>query len=452
MKKFGKILVIDDHEETLQELKNLLADHFVKVDGDRNPNIIPSYISRNRYDAYILKMNYKSGIHNGNEGIYWMNRIFEQQVGARVILTASTADVRTAVRAIKEGASDFLMRPLDSELVLDSVMQACKPGRHSSRLLEKKAIDRRKPGAIQIVGSSEPMKRLLNQVIKVAGTDANVLITGENGTGKELVARAIHQHSGRAGEAFISVDMGSLTGSLFESELFGHKKGAFTDANEDRPGRFETANHGTLFMDEIGNLPLSLQPKLLAVLQNRMVVRIGTNTPVPVDIRLVTATNMPLDRMVRDGRFREDLLYRLNTITIEVPSLRERKADIKPLFYHFKEKYESRYNRHGLVVGDGVFELLQSWHWPGNVRELEHAVEKAVIMCDSEIIRPDDFSFCKNGDTVLPGDQDCYNLAKNEMKIINKAIEQCRGNLSQASRILGITRKTLYNKISKYGI
>jgi transcriptional regulator with PAS, ATPase and Fis domain len=212
------------------------------------------------------------------------------------------------------------------------------------------------------------------------------------------------------------------------------------------------ANHGTLFMDEIGNLPLPLQPKLLSALQNRQVVRVGTNTPVHVDIRLVTATNMPLERMVRDGRFREDLLYRLNTITMHVPPLRERKSDIKPLFYHFKDKFESRYKRQGLSLDKDVFELLQSWHWPGNVRELEHAVEKAVIMCDSGIILPEDFSFCRNGDPVLPNDQDCYNLEKNEMMVINKAIERCSGNLSQASRILGITRKTLYNKISKYGI
>ncbi len=397
-------------------------------------------------------MNFKSGIHNGNEGIYWMNRIFELQPDASVILTASNARVETAVRAIKEGAADFIQRPVSFDVIRNSVLAICKPCRADSRLSDRKALDRRKPTAINIVGSSEAMKKLLVQVTKVATTDANVLITGENGTGKELIARAIHKASPRAGEAFVSVDMGSLTGSLFESELFGHKKGAYTDAGEDHPGRFEVADHGTLFMDEIGNLPLALQPKLLSVLQNRQVYRLGTNTPVPVDIRLVTATNMPLDRMLREGKFREDLLYRLNTITIHVPPLRERRSDIKALFHHFKEKYEARYAKAVLEVKPDVFALLEDWHWPGNVRELEHAVEKVVIMCDSGFIKADDFAFRRNGESIIGGAMECYNLEKNEMRIINQAIESCRGNLSQASRILGITRKTLYNKINKYGI
>jgi len=296
------------------------------------------------------------------------------------------------------------------------------------------------------------MRRLLAQIDKVARTDANVLVTGENGTGKELVARYLHRQSKRAGETFVSVDMGSLTGSLFESELFGHKKGAFTDAQEDRPGRFETADGGTLFLDEIGNLPLSQQSKLLAVLQNRQVIRVGTNTPISVDIRLVTATNMPLDRMVREGKFREDLLYRLNTITIHVPALRDRKSDIKALFLHFKEKYEERYGKSKLLVDEHVFEVLRSWHWPGNVRELEHSVEKAVSMCESGILTAADFSFKSCPQNLGEGETECYDLKKNEMRVINRAIERCSGNLSQASRILGITRKTLYNKISKYGI
>ncbi|MCK5339159.1 MAG: sigma-54-dependent Fis family transcriptional regulator, partial [Bacteroidales bacterium] len=274
----------------------------------------------------------------------------------------------------------------------------------------------------------------------------------ENGTGKELVARAIHNQSDRIGEAFVSVDMGSISGSLFESELFGHKKGAFTDAGEDRPGRFESADGGTLFLDEIGNLPLSLQPKLLSALQNREIVRVGTNRHVPVDIRLITATNMPLERMVREGKFRGDLLYRMNTITIHVPPLRQRQPDIKPLFDHFREKYETKYSKPGMEVDAAVFDKLISWHWPGNVRELEHAVEKAVIMSESGCLGPEDFAFNLNKGIVIAGEPECYNLAKNEMRIINQAIERCRGNLSQASRILGITRKTLYNKISKYGI
>ncbi len=452
MKKYGKILIVDDHDKTLQGLISLFNDHFNRIDCEKNPNLIPSYLSRDRYDAYVLKMNFKSSVYNGNEGIYWMNRIFEIQPGASVILTASNASIETAVKAIKEGASDFIQRPVNNELIRDSVLAVCKPRRGEERPVARMAVDRRKPGAINIIGGSEPMMKLLLQVSKVAATDANVLITGENGTGKELLARAIHKASNRAGEAFVGVDMGSLTGSLFESELFGHKKGAYTDAGEDRPGRFEIASGGTLFLDEIGNIPPNLQPKLLSAIQNRQVTRLGTNEPIPVDIRLLTATNMPLDRMVREGKFREDLLYRVNTITIHIPPLRERKGDIKPLFLHFKEKYEVRYAKSGLKVQPSTFDLLESWHWPGNVRELEHAVEKAVIMCDSGVITTDDFAFRRNGDAVIAGDTDCYNLQKNEMQIINRAIEQCNGNLSQASRILGITRKTLYNKISKYGI
>jgi DNA-binding NtrC family response regulator len=342
MKKYGKILIIDDADQMLLGLRSIFNDHFNQIDCEKNPNLIPSYLSRIRYDMYILKMNFKCGRLNGNEGIYWMNRIFERHPGANVVLTTTNGSVETVVRAIKEGAIDIVQKPWNNSDIVDTVLSACKPFRADNRFAGKKAMDRRKPFAIQIIGNSEPMRRLLFQIDKVAATDANVLVTGENGTGKELVARAIHRQSKRAGETFVSVDMGSLTGSLFESELFGHKKGSFTDAQEDRPGRFEMADGGSLFLDEIGNLPLDLQAKLLSVLQNRQVVRVGTNTPVSVDIRLVSATNMPLDRIVREGKFREDLLYRLNTITIHVPALRERKNDIKALFLHFKEKYEER--------------------------------------------------------------------------------------------------------------
>ena len=452
MKKFGKMLIVDDSEDMLVRTRSLFTNHFMQIDCERNPNLIPSYVNSQRYEIYILEMNFKRSRHNGNEGIYWMNRIFESHPEACVVLTTSRGSVETAVRAIKEGASDFIQKPWKREWITTAVLSACKPIRSDHRLDGKKAIDRRSPHVINIIGSSEPMKKLLANVNKVAVTDANVLITGENGTGKELVARSLHRQSNRAGEPFVSVDMGSLSRSLFESELFGHKKGAFTDAGEDRPGRFETAHKGTIFLDEIGNLPLSLQSKLLSVLQSRQVVRLGTNTPIAVDIRLVTATNMPLDRMVREGKFREDLLYRLNTITLKVPPLRERRSDIKLLFHHFKERFEIKYAKARLEVDSAVLDLLNSWHWPGNVRELEHAVEKAVIMCESGMITTDDIMFRRNGDSVLSAAPECYNLEKNEMRIINQAIERCSGNLSQASRILGITRKTLYNKINKYGI
>jgi DNA-binding NtrC family response regulator len=452
MKSYGKLLIVDDSDEVLSSLGSLFRRYFDRVDCERNPNLIPSYISRDRYDAYILKMNYKSGVHNGNEGIYWMNRIFEEYSAAVVVLTSFQDDVETAVRAIKEGAADFIRMPCDGKQMCDTVLSACRPSKHAGRNTAMRTRDRKGPGIVNIVGSSESMRKLLLQVSKVAGTDANVLITGENGTGKELIARTLHRQSGRAAEAFIPVDMGSLSGSLFESELFGHARGAFTDAHEERPGRFEMAHGGSLFLDEIGNLPPSLQVKLLSAIQNRQIFRVGKNIPVPVDIRLITATNMPLERMVREGRFREDLLYRINTVSLHVPPLRERKNDIKPLFHHFKQKFENRYSRPGLEVDAGVFDALLAWHWPGNIRELEHAVEKAVIMCDSGVIRPSDFVLrAKAG--VLPAEEaECFDLQKNEKRIINSAIDRCGGNLSQASRMLGITRKTLYNKISKYGI
>ncbi|MEE4258009.1 MAG: sigma-54 dependent transcriptional regulator, partial [Bacteroidales bacterium] len=451
MKKYGKMLIVDDSENTLHVLRSWFCDHFNHIDCEKNPNLIPSYISRMRYDVYIIRMNYKSGVHNGNEGIYWMNRVFELQPGAAVILVSANGNVETAVRAIKEGAVDFLLKPLSKETIHEAVFKACRSTRSDIRVAAKKAYDRRKPG-VNIIGSSEAIKKVLHQVEKIARTDANVLITGENGTGKELVARAIHKASHRASGPFVSVDMGSITGTLFESELFGHTKGAFTDAHEAKAGRFVMADQGTLFLDEIGNLPLEMQPKILSALQNRQVVRVGSNEAVHVDIRLLTATNMPLDRMVREGGFREDLLYRFNTISIHVPALRERKSDIRPLFHYFKEKFESRYAKKCLEVKAGVFEKLESWHWPGNIRELEHAVEKVVIMCENGAITPDDFIFNLNGNAVLASGMESLNLEENEMRIINKAIVSCSGNLSQASRVLGITRKTLYNKINKYGI
>lgn len=452
MKKFGKVLIVDSSKESLIRMRHVLNGYFNIIDCESNPNLIPSCLNRGLYDLYILEMNYKSGRNNGNEGLFWMNRIFEYDASARVILITSNAGIETAVRAIKGGAADFLQKPMKAERILAAIFSAGKLNKSDTLSGGLKPVDRRKPREVKIIGVSHVMKKLLSQLSKVAGTEANVLITGENGTGKEVVARALHKLSGRAGEVFVKVDIGSVSSSLFESELFGHKQGAFTDAHHDRAGRIESAEKGTLFLDEIANIPLELQSKILSVLQNRQVYRIGTNTGIPVNIRLITATNMPLDKLVREGKFREDLLYRLNTITINIPPLRERKADIPVLFNQFKENFEHKYAKVGLTVGTGVLELLEAWHWPGNVRELEHAVEKAVIMSENGVITVDEFSFRKNGDIILPGEPECFNLAKNEMHIIHQAIKSCKGNLSQASRVLGITRKTLYNKINKYGI
>jgi len=457
MKKHGKILIVDDNEEILIALRLLLQEYFDEIDCEKNPNLIPSHIERNSYDVYILDMNFRSGRYTGNEGIFWMNKILEKDPQAIIILITAYGDIELAVKAIKEGATDFIQKPWLDDKLITTVLTAWKlrNSRTEVRELQKKQAhlhEHINKASNKLIGTSPPIKNLLKQINKVAVTDANVLIMGENGTGKELVARAIHQESVRANEVFVAVDMGSISGSLFESELFGHKKGAFTDAREDRPGRFEVANKGTLFLDEIGNLPLPLQPKLLSALQNRRIVRVGTNHHLDIDIRLITATNMPLDRMVRNGSFREDLLYRLNTITLHVPALRERADDIPALFKYFLAKFESKYAKPSLKVNGDIMGKLQSYHWPGNIRELEHAIEKAVIMCDSGVVGTSDFVFHRKAGELEADSYQNLNLEKNEIVIIRKAIESCGGNLSQASRILGITRKTLYNKINRYGI
>jgi len=456
MKKYGKILVVDDNEEILIALRLLLQDYFESVDCEKNPNLIPSRIERQAYDVYILDMNFRSGRYTGNEGIFWMHKILDKDPQAVIILITAYGDIDLAVRAIKEGATDFIQKPWIDDNLITTLLGAWKlrnsKGANELQRKQEHLHEQINKPNNKLVGSSKPMENMEKQIAKVAFTDANVLITGENGTGKELVARAIHHQSGRAGEVFIKVDMGSVSASLFESELFGHKKGAFTDAHDDRPGRFEIAHKGTLFLDEIGNLPLALQPKLLSVLQNRNIIRVGSNNPVPVDIRLITATNMPLERMLREGNFREDLLYRLNTITIHVPALRERVEDIAALFDYFLKKFEGKYAKTRLRVDADVLPKLQTYHWPGNVRELEHAVEKAVIMSDSGLITASDFVFHRKGDIPEDDSPQNLNLEKNEVVIIRKAIENCGGNLSQASRILGISRKTLYNKINRYGI
>jgi DNA-binding NtrC family response regulator len=456
MKKNGKILVVDDNEEILIALRFLLKDYFEVVDCEKNPNLIPSIVERSLYDVYILDMNFRGGRYTGNEGIFWMNRILDIHPAAVIIFITAYGDVDLAVKAIKEGAADFILKPWSDDKFVSTVLSAyklsqsrCEEGRSGTG----ETPDRDIPGKHEqaIIGSSHPIKKVFRQVQKVAATDASVLLTGENGTGKELFAREIHRCSARAAEVFVSVDMGSLSGSLFESELFGHKKGSFTDAAEDRPGRFELADRGTIFLDEIGNLPLPLQPKLLSVLQNRQVTRVGSNKAVNVDIRLITATNMPLEKMVREGNFREDLLYRLNTIVINIPPLRERGGDIAGLFRYFLDHYSRRYNKGKLEAGNEILAALQSYHWPGNVRELEHAVEKAVIMSEDGRIRPEDFAFAHSG-IAGPEIDENLNLETNESYIIRKAIKKCGGNLSQAARVLGVTRKTLYNKIEKYGI
>ena len=407
------------------------------------------------YDVVLLDMNFKAGINTGNEGIYWLNQILEYNSGISVVMITAYGDVELAVKAVRNGAVDFVLKPWENEKMLATIRMAWKLSRSrkevsSLKLKENELVAQINSKQHPIIGTSKTWQNLMNLVKKVAVTNANILITGENGTGKELIAREIHRLSNRYKNVMVSVDMGSIAESLFESELFGHKKGAFTDAQTDRMGKIETSNKGTLFLDEIGNLSLSMQAKLLAVLQNRSLTRLGENTPIDIDIRLVCASNCKLNKMVNEGTFRQDLLYRINTIQIELPPLRNRQSDISELVSHFIKLYADKYNKKGLNISAKAITKLQDYTWPGNIRELQHAIEKAVILCDNHLIGINDFVFKMDEFTKV----EAYGgtLEDMEKQLITAAIEKQMGNLSAVSNQLGITRQTLYNKIKKYGI
>ncbi len=433
----GTLLIVDDNKDILNSLSVIMKTEFENVITLTNPNRIIEILEKHDVDVVMLDMNFKSGIHNGNEGLFWMREIFGYDP------------------AIREGAVDFILKPWEDKKLLATVnvawqlrlsrLEASSLKRDNQQL--KKEIN--KGGEKIVLGASPTMINVMNIVKKVAGTDVNVLITGENGTGKELVAREIHNLSKRAGELMVSVDMGSITESLFESELFGHVKGAFTDARDDRKGRFEQAHRGTLFLDEIGNLSLQSQSKLLSVLQNRYVVRVGSNKQIPVDIRLICATNCDLMQMVQEGRFREDLLYRINTIMIEVPPLRDRVDDIPILANYFLRVHSERYGKAGVKIATHTMEKLSNYEWPGNVRELQHTVEKAVIMSDSLILKPSDFVFNTSSKTIIQREM---TLDEMENKLITDTIRRYGNNISVVAGKLGITRQTLYNKMKKYRI
>lgn len=456
MRSKGKLLIIDDNEDILLSLKLLLNKYFDVIRTEKNPNIIPGILSNETYDLYLLDMNFSAGMSTGNEGIFWMHKILSIDPAAVIVFITAYADVDLAVKALKEGATDFIQKPWEKEKLITTVRNAYRIRSSTaeiSRLKQKQQhltenIDRQYD---LVQGNSESIKSLMNTVRKVAVTDANILILGENGTGKEMIAREIHRQSARSGEVFISVDMGALSGTLFESELFGHMQGSYTGAGEDRPGRFEIASGGTLFLDEIGNIPVDLQIKLLAAIQKREIIRLGSNKPIPIDIRLIAASNKPLHKMVEEGSFREDLLYRINTIQLDLPPLRERKEDIPKLASFFIQKFAGKYQRPNLSIDNKEILKMQNYAWPGNVRELQHCIEKAVILSDSDSLCIDDVVFVRNGSQ----DMDIYdtlNLEENERRIIQRAISRSKGNLSAAAIALGISRKTLYNKIEKYGL
>lgn len=453
--KDARILIVDDNKSILSALDLLLTTHCKKLKCISTPNSLMTELKTDNYDVVLLDMNFKAGINTGNEGIYWLNQILEYNSGISVVMITAYGDVELAVKAVRNGAADFVLKPWENEKMLATIEMAWKLSRSkkevsSLKLKESELVAQLNSKQNPIIGTSLVWQNLMKLVKKVAATDANILITGENGTGKELVAREIHRLSNQSQNVMVSVDMGSIAESLFESELFGHKKGAFTDAQSDRMGKIEASNHGTLFLDEIGNLSLSMQAKLLAVLQNRSLTRVGENKPVDIDLRLVCATNCKLSKMVGEGKFREDLLYRINTIQIELPPLRDRQDDIPTLVSHFIKLYADKYNKKGLNVSTKAIIKLQNYTWPGNVRELQHAIEKAVILCDDHLIGINDFVFKMDEFTKV----EAYGgtLEDMEKQLIAAAIEKQMGNLSAVSVQLGITRQTLYNKIKKYGI
>jgi len=451
----GKLLIVDDNKSILSALEILLQDEFDEVKTIANPNQLPSLIESNEFDLVLLDMNFSAGVNTGNEGLFWLSRIREIKPDLEVVLFTAYGDVELAVKALKQGAADFVMKPWDNDKLKTTLRNVYKLQESKKEIKNLKRREIALKSEINrdnyfIVAQSPQMREVLSLIRKVAKTDANVLITGDNGTGKELIARELHRLSKRADEIMVSVDMGALSETLFESELFGHKKGSFTDAREDRTGKIENANYGTLFLDEIGNLPLHLQPKLLSVLQNREVTPIGSNKPVPVDIRLICATNRKPDEMVEAGTFREDLLYRINTIHIEIPPLRERKEDILAVAEYFLKIYCNKYRKPEMVISNAGMQKLTSYQWPGNVRELQHTIEKAVILSDKKELAPDDFFF----KPVMPGMNDFIEGTIDEMeqKMILQMIQKCGSNLSAAAEKLGITRQTLYNKMKKYNL
>jgi DNA-binding NtrC family response regulator len=452
----GTLLIVDDNKSVISALEMMLQYELEKIISISSPKRIHEILDQNEIDIVLLDMNFQAGVNSGNEGLFWMKEILKYDSNISVVMITAYGDVELAVKALREGAIDFVLKPWDNEKLLATINAAWKlrSSRKESLLLKndnqflKKEIKRSEEKIV--LGASPTMINVMNIVRKVAGTDANVLITGENGTGKELVAREIHNLSKRSNELMVSVDMGSITETLFESEMFGHVKGAFTDAKEDRSGKFEIAHKGTLFLDEIGNLSLQSQAKLLSALQNRFIVRVGSNRQIPVDIRLICATNCILPSRVSEGLFREDLLYRINTIQIEVPPLRDRVDDIPVLAYHFLREYSDKYNKPGKKINTQALEKLEYYQWPGNIRELQHSIEKAVILSDSSVIGPSDFSF--NTSSKGMTDNDNTTLEEMEKKLIAESIKKHDNNLSIVASKLGITRQTLYNKLKKYDL
>ena len=449
MTKQGTILVVDDNKGILTAVQMLLGTCFEKVITISTPNKIKATLHDENIDVVLLDMNFSAGINTGNEGLFWLSEIKKEDVSIQVVLFTAYADIDLAVRGIKEGAADFVVKPWDNAKLLETLKTAynIRTANHKGfSIVTDKLVVSKESGMFW--GESNAMQQLRSLIEKVARTDANILVTGENGTGKEMLAREIHLLSNRKKETLVPVDMGAITETLFESELFGHVKGAFTDARADRPGKFEVANKGTLFLDEIGNLSYHLQAKLLTALQRRSIVRVGSNTPIPVNIRLICATNRDLQEMVQKGDFREDLLYRINTIHVEIPPLRERPEDIVPLTEIFLSKYTKIYGKTAMCLSLDAKEKLKAQPWFGNIRELEHTIEKAVIIAERSVLDGNDFDFPRA--KKKPVTKEATTLEEMEYNMIKNAMDKYSGNLSLVASQLGISRQTLYNKIKRY--
>lgn len=447
--KTASVLVIDDDVDVLTAVRLLLRPEVKEIVTEKNPENIRSMLARQDFDVILLDMNFNSSINTGNEGIFWLKKIREIKPGSCVIMITAYGDIDLAIRSLKEGAYDFVVKPWHNEKLLTTIREAVKRKEQK----EHASIVSSSIFETELLGNAEVMKDIFYKIQKIAPTDANILILGENGTGKELIAKAIHHFSARSMKPFVKVDVGALTESLFESELFGHKKGAFTDAREDRVGRFESAHSGTLFLDEIGNISLHQQARLLSVLQNRQVTRLGSNEPIPIDIRLICATNLPLAELANESRFRKDLIYRINTVEIVVPPLRRRTEDIMLLAKHFSRIYSNKYLKPEPAFDKSATDKLLGYHYPGNVRELQYTIERAVIMAEETLLTGSDIIFSPIESQVMEQqDEHQTNLSAVEKNTILRVIEKNNGNISKAAKELGITRTALYRRLSKYDI
>ena len=447
--KNASILVIDDDTDVLTAVRLLLKTESKEVVTEKNPENLRSHLSKTNFDVILLDMNFNSSINTGNEGLFWLKEVKKIKPDVSVVMITAYGDIDLAVRSLKDGAADFVVKPWHNEKLIETIKDILrkKENKTAGPLLANSIAGK------EMLGESQIMQEIFYKIEKIAPTDANILILGENGTGKDLVAKAIHQQSLRADKPYVKVDVGALTETLFESELFGHKKGSFTDAREDRIGRFESAGEGTLFLDEIGNISLQQQAKLLTVLQNRHITRLGTNQSIPIDIRLICATNLPITELANEKRFRKDLIYRINTVEIVMPPLRKRGNDIILLANHFCGLYSNKYLKPGLTIEQKALQKLMNYHYPGNIRELQYTIERAVIMAEHDLLKENDIIFSPL-ESQAPAEQDVKELKLSavEKNTILQVIQKHNGNITQAAKELGLTRTALYRRLSKYDI